>query len=69
MNVLIVYAHPEQKSLNGYMKEVAVETLKDKGYEVIISDLYHMNFKAVADQYDFTELTNSNKFNYSTFAD
>ena len=28
MNVLIVYAHPESESLNGSLKDLAVDTLK-----------------------------------------
>ena len=30
MKALIVYAHPEPKSFNGAMKDVAVETLRDR---------------------------------------
>ena len=32
MNVLIVYAHPEPRSFNGAMKDVAVETLRGMGH-------------------------------------
>ena len=44
MNVLIVYAHPEPKSFNGAMKDLAVETLRGAGHEVVVSDLYAMRF-------------------------
>jgi NAD(P)H dehydrogenase (quinone) len=53
LNVLIVYAHPEPKSFNGAMKDVAVETLRNAGHEVIISDLYAMRFNAVVGADDF----------------
>ncbi|QWU17002.1 NAD(P)H dehydrogenase (quinone) [Paenibacillus sophorae] len=53
MNVLIVYAHPEPGSFNGAMKDLAVATLIDEGHQVKVSDLYAMNFKAVADRDDF----------------
>lgn len=33
MNVLIVYAHPEPKSLNGKLKDVTVETLTANGHK------------------------------------
>ena len=54
MNVLIIYAHPEPKSFNGAMKDLAVETLLTAGHEVAVSDLYAMRFKAVAGADDFT---------------
>lgn len=53
MNVLIVYAHPEPRSFNGAMKDVAVETLRGAGYEVTVSDLYAMGFRAVVGPDDF----------------
>ncbi len=62
MNVLIVFAHPEPNSLNGVMKDLAAKTLRDKGNEVKISDLYGMRFKAVLDQSDFSERKNNEQF-------
>lgn len=53
MNVLIVYAHPEPKSFNGALKDLAVSELTTLGHQVKVSDLYAMNFKAVADSDDF----------------
>lgn len=53
MNVLIVYAHPEPKSFNGAMKDVAVETLRGAGHEVVVSDLYAMGFNPIASEKDF----------------
>ena len=54
MNVLIVYAHPEPKSFSGAMKDAAVETLESAGYQVVVSDLYAMRFRAVVGLGDFT---------------
>ena len=65
MKVLIVYAHPEPKSFNGAMKDKAIETLKNEGHEVKLSDLYKMNFNPVAQKDDFTELNDSNFFKYA----
>lgn len=37
---LIIYAHPDVKSINGSLLEVTRKTLKANGYDVVISDLY-----------------------------
>ncbi len=63
MNVLIVYAHPEPNSLNGFMKDLAAKTLRNNGHEVKISDLYGMNFKATLDQNDFSQRKDEKFFN------
>ncbi|WP_329475585.1 NAD(P)H-dependent oxidoreductase [Kribbella sp. NBC_01484] len=59
MKTLIVYAHPEPRSLNGSLKDVAVSTLEAAGHEVRVSDLYAMNWKAVVDAADFGEYATS----------
>jgi len=53
MKTLIIYAHPEPKSLNASLKNLAVETLESAGHDVLVSDLYAMNWKAVVDAADF----------------
>ncbi len=53
MKTLIVYAHPEPKSLNSSLKDLAVSTLEAAGHEVRVSDLYAMNWKAVVDAADY----------------
>lgn len=53
MKTLIVYAHPEPKSLNGSLKDLAVSTLEKAGHEVRVSDLYAMSWKAVVDTADY----------------
>ncbi|WKA60282.1 NAD(P)H-dependent oxidoreductase [Planococcus shenhongbingii] len=55
MNVLIVYAHPEPQSFNGALKDLAVSELTKLGHQIKVSDLYAMNFKAVADGGDFQQ--------------
>jgi len=52
MNVLIVYAHPEPRSLNGQLKDFAVGRLREAGHEVQVSDLYAMDWKAPLDGAD-----------------
>ncbi|RQR56567.1 flavodoxin family protein [Burkholderia sp. Bp9140] len=55
MNVLIVYAHPEPRSLNGAMRDFAVEHLEATGHAVQVTDLYAMNWKASFDAHDVTD--------------
>jgi len=43
MNVLIVYAHPERRSLNGAINDFTVEGLRANGHDMQVSDLYAMN--------------------------
>ena len=55
MNILLVYAHPEPKSLNGSLKDFSVKHLEDAGHTVQVSDLYAMNWKASLDADDSTD--------------
>ncbi|WP_308365296.1 MULTISPECIES: NAD(P)H-dependent oxidoreductase [unclassified Microbulbifer] len=54
MNILLVYAHPEPRSLNGSLKNFAVKRLEEAGHEVQVSDLYAMQWKATLDADDNT---------------
>ncbi len=65
MNVLIVYAHPEPKSFNGAMKDLAVRTLTGQGHEVEVSDLYAMNFNPVAGRNDVLDADETAPFKVS----
>jgi NAD(P)H dehydrogenase (quinone) len=51
--ILIVYAQPEPTSLTRHLVEVGAETLERQGHEVLLSDLYGMNWKAAFDERDF----------------
>lgn len=53
MKVLIVYAHPEPRSLNGTLRDFAVSHLCEQGHDVMVSDLYAMDWKAALDGDDF----------------
>lgn len=64
MNVLIVLAHPESKSLNGSLKDLAASVLSQQGHTVQVSDLYRMNWKAIADEQDFQRLQKTDRFSY-----
>ncbi|WP_318365680.1 NAD(P)H-dependent oxidoreductase [Enterobacter sp.] len=65
MNVLIVYAHPEARSLNGSLKDFAVNHLKNAGHSVQVSDLYAMRWKAQIDADDSTAAPIGAYFNAS----
>jgi NAD(P)H dehydrogenase (quinone) len=64
MRALIVLAHPEPRSFNAALCEVAVER-RGAGCEVEVSDLYGMKFKAVVDRTDFTTVHDSEHLNVS----
>lgn len=51
--VLIVYAHPEPASLTCQFTDAAVQALQEQGHDVMLSDLYGMDWKAVFDEDDF----------------
>ena len=55
MKVLLVYAHPEPRSLNGALRDFIVEHLHGAGHEVKVSDLYAMRWKATLDAEDFPQ--------------
>jgi len=40
MNVFIIHAHPEPKSLNAAMTRAASAALQQAGHAVVVSDLY-----------------------------
>ncbi|WP_160000019.1 NAD(P)H-dependent oxidoreductase [Roseomonas sp. 18066] len=56
MNILLVFAHPEPRSLNGALRDVAVAALRAEGHAVRVTDLYAEGWKAVVDREDFPGL-------------
>ena len=62
MKVLLVVAHPEPRSFNGAMRDVAVATLAAAGHEVEVSDLYGDGFNPVAGPGDVTARANPDLF-------
>lgn len=62
MNVLMVYAHPEPKSLNGALKDFAVRRLQAAGHTVQVSDLYAMQWKAALDEDDSLDGKRGDRF-------
>lgn len=47
MNVLVVYCHPCEDSFNAAVLKVAIETLRERGHDIRISDLYGDGFDPV----------------------
>lgn len=62
MKVLIVLAHPEEKSFNAALFQTTVKTLEQQGHDVQTSNLYQLNFAAVSGKENFTQLHNPEFF-------
>ena len=56
MKILLVFAHPEPRSLNGALRDVAIKELEAQGHEVRVSDLYALGWKSNVDRADFPSL-------------
>lgn len=69
MNILLIHAHPEPRSLNGTLSRFIGARLQGNGHTVQVSDLYAMRWKATLDQDDFASpdaLEPDGRFNPST---
>lgn len=53
MNILWVYAHPDDRSLNGSLRDAALEQLLVDGHTVEQSDLYAMQWNPVVQPADY----------------
>ncbi|MDP5273597.1 NAD(P)H-dependent oxidoreductase [Chengkuizengella axinellae] len=53
MKHLVIYAHPNPQSFNNAIKEAVVNSLKNKGHEVEVRDLYALGFQPVLNGSDF----------------
>ena len=56
MKLLVVFAHPEERSFSKSLLNDYVKHLEANGHEVKVSDLYRQNFKPVLDRNDFRNL-------------
>ncbi len=65
MNVLLVHAHPEPTSLNGALKDFAVQRLQAAGHHVQVSDLYAMQWKPALDAQDSLDGAAGDRFDPS----
>lgn len=62
MKALIVLCHPERKSFNGALAELAKSTLEVQGYTVSITDLYQDGFDPVESGKHFLDRKNLDTF-------
>jgi len=56
MKILLVFAHPEPRSLSAALRDVAVNELRALGHQVQVSDLYARGWKSEVDHRDFPML-------------
>ena len=63
MRVLIVFAHPEPRSFNGALRDVATATLQELGHEVDVSDLYALGFDPLEAPRHFAKPRDPDRFN------
>ncbi len=56
MHALIVLAHPQSRSFNAQMKDVALETLGGAGWTTEVSDLYAMRFDCLEGPRHYTDM-------------
>lgn len=66
MNVLIVYAHPEPRSLNGSLRDFTVQRLRRAGHDVMVSDLYAMRWEPSITRADFLDQDESRPLKVET---
>jgi NAD(P)H dehydrogenase (quinone) len=62
VNILLVFAHPEPGSLNGALRDIAVQELRAQGHEVEVSDLHAAGWKSQVDRADFPALAPGERF-------
>src|SRR5215831_6915661 len=62
MHAHIVLAHPEPKSFNAHLSQVARGALEKGGWSVTISDLYAMGFDPCERAEHFSPLQNPDRF-------
>lgn len=68
-NILIVYAHPEPKSLTRQLVDLATDTLKTQGHKVTFSDLYGMKWNPVYGPDDFANRLDPERLNFVAESD
>lgn len=64
MQILLVHAHPEPQSFTSALRDVARETLRDAGHDVVESDLYAMRFDPVGGPGDMRVRHDPDRFVY-----
>ncbi|MDD3876560.1 MAG: NAD(P)H-dependent oxidoreductase [Bacteroidales bacterium] len=60
MKTLVIIASHNSTSFNNAIKKRAVEKLKNDGHDIVVRDLYEMNFNPVLTKNDFEKLHGNN---------
>ncbi len=55
MRHLIIYAHPNSESLNHHFKEIVIKNLTKSGHEIVVRDLYELEFNPVLSMNDMID--------------
>jgi NAD(P)H dehydrogenase (quinone) len=66
VRVFIVHAHHEPRSFNSSLTREGSAALKAAGHEVVVSDLYAMNFNPVSDRRNFVTTRDPDYFRQQT---
>jgi len=66
MKVFLILAHPEIKSFNGALHQIARETLVEVGHQVQNSELYQMGYQPVSDRSNFTTVKDADYYKQQT---
>lgn len=64
MKILVVSAHPEATSVTRQLADISVIELETQGHQVMKSDLYAMNWKAVYDASDFPDRVSNTRLSF-----
>ena len=62
MKAHLIFIHPNVDSFNGALRNTAIRSLQEQDWEVSVSDLCQIQFKASADDKDFTKLSQPDYF-------
>lgn len=62
MHALIVLAHPEQRSFNAYLAELARQAWGDQGHDATVLDLYAEDFEPREASWHYSSLKSEEKF-------
>lgn len=55
MKHLIIYAHPNEASLNSHFRQTVEKTLRQQNHEVVVRDLYQIGFNPLLTLVDMVE--------------
>lgn len=58
MKMLVVYSHPNPASFNNAIKSEVIETARSLGHQVVVRDLYDIQFDPILKGQDFANLQN-----------